>query len=110
MTSVGFGTGQTADSRRGNGNRRNYHCRRQSTECRGEAAKLLATSGRRHDAVLHVGVLNLPERHSGAPPEIDFRPELRAGHAGPVRILFGLLSVFRAVVESREYHWLSEDH
>src|SRR5215471_6390029 len=66
------GIGQTENSRRGNGNRRNYNCCRRNAECRREAAKLLAASGRRHDAIFYVGVLNLSERHSGTPPEIDF--------------------------------------
>ena len=45
----------------------------------------------RHHPVFHVGIPDLPERHSGAAPEVDLRPELRAGHADPVCILFGLL-------------------
>ena len=34
--------------------------------------------------------------------KVDFRSELRASHAGAVCVLFGLLFVFRAVVEDRE--------
>src|SRR5215813_1669441 len=72
MAPRGFGRRLTANSRRGNGNPRNYDCCRRDTACRREASKLLAAFGRGHNAVLYVGVPNLSERHFSAPPEIDF--------------------------------------
>src|SRR5215469_4704962 len=58
---------------------------------------LSGTAGRGHDAVLHVGISNLPERHSCSPPEIDLRPELHTGHADSVRILWSLFSFLRSL-------------
>ena len=38
----------------------------------------------RDHIVSYVGISHLSERHSGSAPKVDFRPQLRAGHAGSV--------------------------
>jgi hypothetical protein len=86
-----------------------------SLECRsggsgrGETG-LFSSSCDRDHAVFHVGISYLPERYSGAAPEIDIRLELCPSHVDSVCVLFGILSVFDTVVEDRERDRLSEDH
>src|ERR1700758_4298724 len=59
----------------------------------GSFSKLRSAACHRYQLVLHVGFSHVPERHFGAPPEVDLRPQLCARHAGAILVLLGLLSV-----------------
>src|SRR5215472_2351792 len=78
--------------------------------CDRNRSELYAPARDRHDTILHVGLPDLPERHSGAASEIDFRSHLRTRDAGAVGILLSLLPVLIALVKIRKQNWISKNH
>src|SRR5262249_39536171 len=100
--------GSTGDQDNGNPRNSSWLNKKCSDLC--GCSKLHPSASDRHDTVLHVGLPDLPERHSGAASEIDFRSHLRARDAGAVGVLFRLLLVLVAMVEIRKPHWISKNH
>src|SRR3974390_958744 len=78
---------------------------------RGEYTEELrrSTGGCDH-AVFHVGISDLPERHSDSPPEVNFRFELRADNADSVRILWVVFYFFDGLGEANRLDWVSAVH
>ena len=63
----------------------------------GHCQELPRPPGDGDDSLLHVGISHLPERHLDSALEVDFRPQLRTGHAGAVGFLRRVRGLFHSV-------------
>src|SRR3984957_12150018 len=75
--------------------------------CSGHGTKLYGSAGYGHHAVFHVGIPYLPQRHSGAPPEVDFRFELRAGNVDSVCVFWRLFRFLDSVGKNNRLDGIS---
>lgn len=90
--------GRTGDQH--HGNPRNSSSSAKRLDPRG-CAELPTPTGDRHHAVLHVGLPDVPKRHSGTAPQIHLRFDLCTRDARAIGILLGVLLILSALGEIR---------